>query len=337
MPTNQKRKRFLSRGEAIFQGSQRFIVEDDEAGLRLDVFLSHRQASLSRSQMPRILASGHVLLNNKPPKAASRLKPGDEVLLQLPEPVDSVVVPENIPLVVIYEDSSLLVIDKPPGLVVHPGAGNRQGTLVNALLYHCHDLSGIGGVLRPGIVHRLDKDTSGLMIVAKSDEIHRTLAEYFEAHQVEKHYLALVYGDLKDDEGVIELPVGRHPVERKKMSTQSRRGKSALTRWRVRERYGMATLLDVAIETGRTHQIRVHLTALGYPVVGDKIYGNPKRIMDIHDQSIRRRCKEMTRQALHAHRIVFTHPATGEKLAFEAPLPQDMGDLCKFLGDSVPL
>ena len=310
-----------------------FVVGEDEAGLRLDVFLSHRQASLSRSQTPRLVAAGYVLLNNKLPKAASRLKPGDEILLQLPEPADSGVVPENIPVNVIYEDSSLLVIDKPPGLVVHPGAGNRQGTLVNALLYHCHDLSGIGGVLRPGIVHRLDKDTSGLMIVAKSDEIHRTLAEHFEAHQVEKHYLALVYGDVKDDEGVIDLPVGRHPVERKKMSTLSRRGKTAVTRWRVRERYGVATLLDVAIETGRTHQIRVHLTALGYPVVGDKIYGNPKRIMDIHDQTIRRRVKEMTRQALHAHRIVFTHPATGEKLAFEAPLPQDMDDLCKFLSN----
>ena len=311
--------------------TQCFIVEEDETGLRLDIFLSHRQVSLSRSQMPRIVAAGHVLLNNKTPKASSRLKPGDEVLLQLPEPADSGVLPENIPLKVVYEDAFLLVIDKQPGLVVHPGAGNRQGTLVNALLYHCHDLSGIGGVLRPGIVHRLDKDTSGLMIVAKSDEIHRTLAEHFEARRVEKHYLALVYGDVTDDEGVIDLPVGRHPVERKKMSTKSRQGKSAVTRWRVRERYGMATLLDVAIETGRTHQIRVHLTALGHPVMGDKIYGNSKKIMDISDQSIRRHFKEMTRQALHAHRIAFIHPATGEKLVFEAPLPQDMDDLCKFL------
>lgn len=311
--------------------TQRFVVGEDETGLRLDVFLSRRQVSLSRSQAPRLVAAGHVLLNNKPPKASSRLKPGDEIMLQIPEPAESGVLPENIPLKVIYEDSYLLVIDKPPGLVVHPGAGNSQGTLVNALLYHCHDLSGIGGVLRPGIVHRLDKDTSGLMIVAKSDAIHRTLAEHFEARQVEKHYLALVYGDVKDDEGVIDLPVGRHPVERKKMSTKSRQGKSAVTRWRVRERYGMATLLDVAIETGRTHQIRVHLTALGHPVVGDKIYGNHRKIMDISDQSIRRRFKEMTRQALHAHRIAFTHPATGQKLVFEAPLPQDMGDLCKFL------
>jgi 23S rRNA pseudouridine1911/1915/1917 synthase len=308
-----------------------FVVEEDEAGMRLDVFLSRRQVSLSRSQMPRIVAAGNVLLNNKQPKASSRLKPGDEVLLRIPEPEAGGVVPEDIPLAVVYEDSFLLVIDKPPGLVVHPGAGNLRGTLVNALLFHCHDLSGIGGVLRPGIVHRLDKDTSGLMIVAKSDEIHRTLAACFEAHQVEKHYLALVYGDVRDDEGVIDLPVGRHPVERQKMSTKSRQGKRAVTRWRVRERYGMATLLDVAIETGRTHQIRVHLTALGHPVVGDKIYGSPRKFMDISDQSRRRRCQEMTRQALHAHRLAFTHPATGQQVIFESPLPQDMADLCEFL------
>lgn len=311
--------------------TQCFLVGEDESGLRLDVFLARRQGSLSRSQAPRIVAAGCVLVNNKLPKVASRLKTGDEVLLKLPEPAASGVIPEDIPLNVVYEDSSLLVIDKPPGLVVHPGAGNRQGTLVNALLFHCRDLSGIGGVLRPGIVHRLDKDTSGLMIVAKSDEIHRILAEDFEARRVEKHYLALVYGDLMDDEGVVDLPVGRHPVERKKMSTRSRKGKKALTRWRVRERYGMATLLDVAIETGRTHQIRVHLAARGYPVVGDKIYGNSRRIMDISDQSLRRRFREMNRQALHAHRIAFTHPATGEKRAFESPLPQDMDDLCTFL------
>jgi 23S rRNA pseudouridine1911/1915/1917 synthase len=313
---------------------QHFIVGEDETGLRLDIFLSRRQVSLSRSQVPRVVAAGNVLLNDKQPKASTRLKRGDEILLRLPEPAASDVIPENIPLSVVYEDSSLLVIDKPPGLVVHPGAGNRQGTLVNALLYHCHDLSGIGGVLRPGIVHRLDKDTSGLMIVAKSDEIHRTLAECFEARQVEKHYLALVYGDIMDDEGVIDLPVGRHPVERKKMSTKSRQGKRAVTRWRVRERYGMASLLDVAIETGRTHQIRVHLAALGYPVVGDKIYGNSRKIMDISDQSLRRRFREMNRQALHAHRLAFTHPATGQKMVFEASLPQDMGDLCKFLINS---
>jgi 23S rRNA pseudouridine1911/1915/1917 synthase len=311
--------------------TQRFVVGEDEIGLRLDVFLCRRLLPLARSQVPRIVASGHVLLNNKQPKASSRLKPGDEVLLRIPEPEASDVLPENIPLAVVYEDAFLLVIDKPPGLVVHPGAGNPRGTLVNALLYHCHDLSGIGGVLRPGIVHRLDKDTSGLMIVAKSDAIHQTLAACFAAHQVEKHYLALVYGDVQEDEGVIDLPVGRHPVERQKMSTKSRQGKRAVTRWRVRERYGLATLLDVAIETGRTHQIRVHLTALGHPVVGDKIYGSPKRFMDISDPSRRRRCQAMHRQALHAHRLAFIHPATGQKLVFESPLPRDMGDLCEFL------
>jgi len=316
---------------AVITNTCLYAAGEEDAGRRLDVFLARCADSLSRSQVAKLLAAGRVLLNGKPPKAAVRLKAGDEVVLQLPSPAISEVLPEDIPLKIVYEDSFLLVIDKPPGLVVHPGAGNRQGTLVNALLHHCRDLSGIGGVLRPGIVHRLDKDTSGLMIVAKSDPVHRSLAAQFQARRVEKLYLALVYGDVRDDEGVVALPVGRHPVDRKKMSTRSRQGKNAVTRWRVRERYGVATLLAAAIDTGRTHQIRVHLTALGHPVVGDRVYGNPRKVNEITDQDLRSRLKGMTRQALHACRLAFLHPAASRKLVFESPLPPDMGELVAFL------
>jgi len=318
---------------ALSTDSCRLIVGEEEAGLRLDVFLARRGSFLSRSQVPKALAAGRVLLNGRAPKASGRLKAGDEVLLELPEPAVSEVEPEDIPLQIVYEDGCLLVIDKPPGLVVHPGAGNRRGTLVNALLHHCRDLSGIGGVLRPGIVHRLDKDTSGLMIIAKSDPVHRALAEQFQTRRVEKLYLALVYGDVKGEEGVIDLPVGRHPVDRKKMSTRSRRGKSAVTRWTVRERYGAATLLAAAIETGRTHQIRVHLTALGYPVVGDRVYGNQKRIMEIADPGLRSPLRKMMRQALHAGHIAFNHPGDGHRMSFSSPLPPDMAELCRLLAE----
>ncbi|HQJ30005.1 MAG TPA: RluA family pseudouridine synthase [Syntrophales bacterium] len=305
----------------------RFLVEAEESGERLDVFLARRQADLSRSQIAKALAAGRVLVNGKAPKAATRLRRGDEILVEIIAPVAAGVQPEDIPLRIVYEDAFLLVIDKPPGLVVHPGAGNPRGTLVNALLHHCRDLSGIGGVLRPGIVHRLDKDTSGLMIVAKSDAVHRSLADDFQARRVEKTYLALVYGDMPDDEGVVDLPVGRHPVDRKKMSTRSRRGKNAVTRWQVRERYGAVTLVTAAIETGRTHQIRVHLAALGHPVVGDRLYGNPGLMKQIADPSLRCGLKKMNRQALHACRIAFRHPADGRELVFASPLPPDMEEL----------
>ncbi len=316
---------------ADFSPTRRYVAGEEDAGQRLDVFLARHDDSLSRSQVPKALEAGRVLLNGKPPKAAVRLKAGDEILVQLPPPVLSEVLPEDIPLHIVYEDASLLVIDKPPGMVVHPGAGNRRGTLVNALLHHCRDLSGIGGVLRPGIVHRLDKDTSGLMIVAKSDPVHRSLAAQFQTRRVEKLYLALVFGDIKDEQGLVALPVGRHPVDRKKMSTRSRQGKNALTRWQVRERYGVATLLAAAIETGRTHQIRVHLAALGHPVVGDRVYGNPRKVNEITDQELRRRLKGMARQALHACRLAFLHPATGRDMVFKSPLPRDMGELVAFL------
>jgi 23S rRNA pseudouridine1911/1915/1917 synthase len=309
----------------------RFTVAPGEEGLRLDLFLTGKEPGLSRAQIQRAVAEGRVLVNGRPIKAGRRVKAADVIAIHIPEAKPSGVMAEAIPLTILYEDSSLLVVDKPAGMVVHPAAGHTGGTLVNALLHHCRDLSGIGGVLRPGIVHRLDKGTSGLLVAAKSDAAHWGLAGQFKRHEVKKTYLALVYGNPRADGGRIEAAVGRHPTDRKKMSTLSRRGRSAVTLWRVRERFGVAALLEIDIETGRTHQIRVHLTDLGYPVVGDRIYGGAGRIRSVEDAAIRARMKELDRQALHAWRLSFTHPVTGEALNFSSPPPEDMASLCTFL------
>jgi 23S rRNA pseudouridine1911/1915/1917 synthase len=308
-----------------------FIVLSHEAGDRIDIYLSRKEIELSRSQIKKSVADGLVQVNHKNTRVSYRIKYGDIVQVSTRDPVVYDALPQNIPLSILYEDPHVLVVDKPAGMVVHPAAGNYQGTLVNAILYHCKDLSGIGGVLRPGIVHRLDKNTSGLMLVAKSDEAHQGLAGQFTRHEVRKSYKALVYGNPKDDEGVIDAPVGRHPVDRKKMSTGSTRGKEAFTRWQVYERYGVATLLDVDIVTGRTHQIRVHLTALGYPVVGDNVYGNPRRANAIAHTFLRATLQSMKRQALHAERISLVHPVTLQDLSFYSPLPHDMAKLCSTL------
>ena len=308
-----------------------FTVGPAEGGLRLDLFLTGQKTGLSRSQVQRAVDEGQVRVNGSPARSGRKLKAGDEVAVRLPAAKPSGILPEAIPLSILYEDAALLVIDKPAGLVVHPAAGHAAGTLVNALLHHCRDLSGIGGVLRPGIVHRLDKETSGLLVVAKSDAAHQGLAAQFKRHEVKKTYQALVYGEPRAEGGRIEAAVGRHPSDRKKMSTQSRRGRSAVTVWRVRERYGVAALLDVDIETGRTHQIRVHLTDLGHPVVGDRVYGGAGRIRTVGDPVARARMKAMDRQALHAWRLAFSHPVTGERMQFTAPLPADMAGLCAFL------
>jgi 23S rRNA pseudouridine1911/1915/1917 synthase len=308
-----------------------FTVLPHEVGLRLDIFLSGKDLDLSRSQIKRMVGEDLVRINHVRTKVGYRLREGDVVCLQRQKPRIDCVLPQDIPLNIIYEDPYILVIDKPAGMVVHPATGNRQGTLVNTLLFHCRDLSGIGGVLRPGIVHRLDKHTSGLLLVAKSDAAHRGLALQFKQHQVRKIYNALVYGDPKEEEGIIDEPVGRHPTDRKKMSTKSRRGKDAVTCWRVLERYGIATLLEVDLKTGRTHQIRVHLTAAGYPLVGDNVYGSLKRANAVTHPLLRSKLKEMNRQALHAGQISFSHPVTGETLSFSSPLPDDMAKLCDFL------
>ncbi|MBE9545953.1 MAG: RluA family pseudouridine synthase [Proteobacteria bacterium] len=308
-----------------------FRVDGSESGMRVDVFLSLRDVSLSRSQVKRVTDEGFVWVNGSKVKASHKLKEGDTVVFLRQEAKEYDVLPEDIPLNIVYEDKSVLVVDKSAGMVVHPAAGNYQGTLVNALLFHCRDLSGIGGVLRPGIVHRLDKGTSGLMVVTKSDEAHRGLAGQFKDHLVKKIYNVLVYGDVEGEEGVIDLPVGRHPVDRKKMSAESRSGKEAITRWKVVERYGVITLLDAAIETGRTHQIRVHLNASGHPVVGDTVYGSSKRVNSINDNLLRTKVKAMKRQALHSSRIGFFHPISNDYMEFSSPLPDDMDGLCKYL------
>lgn len=308
-----------------------FTILPHETGARLDVFLSGKDLDLSRSQVRRVVDEGLVRVNLVHPKVSYRLKERDVVTFQRREPNPDRALPQDIPLNIIYEDTHILVIDKPAGMVVHPAAGNQQGTLVNALLFHCRDLSGIGGVLRPGIVHRLDKHTSGLLVVAKSDVAHRGLASQFKQHQVRKIYKALVYGNPREDEGIIDVPVGRHPTDRKRMSTRSRRGKDALTCWRVLERYGTATLLAVDIKTGRTHQIRVHLNAAGYPVVGDNVYGIPGRANAVENTLLRAKLKAMKRQALHASEIGFAHPVSHEKLSFFLPLPDDMSKLCDYL------
>jgi len=305
-----------------------FTINKSQCGQRLDIYLAQSEAALSRSQVKYAIEEGDVLVNDKVPKVGQRLKEGDVIILTKKPPVEAKAVAQEIPLDIIYEDDAVIVINKPAGMVVHPAPGNPEKTLVNALLYHCHDLSGIGGVLRPGIVHRLDKDTSGLIVAAKSDEAHRHLSKQFEKHDVHKKYLALVWGDVKGNHGEILEPVGRHPVNRKKMSTKSRHGKDALSLWKVRERFGVVTLLEVEIKTGRTHQIRVHLLSRGYPVVGDAVYGNSSRIKAIADTVLKAKLKEFNRQALHAAQLSFIHPVKNERMVFTADIPQDMTDLC---------
>lgn len=305
-----------------------YVVGTGEQDLRLDVFLARRDPFLSRSQVQRLIAQDAVRAGGRPVRSSHKVREGETIACELPPANEYDVEPEDIPLSVIYEDASLLVVDKPAGMVVHPAAGHQKGTLVNAILFHSQDLSGIGGVLRPGIVHRLDKDTSGLLVVAKSDRAHQALTEQFRQRLVKKTYMAVVYGDVKGDQGRIDLPVGRHPDDRKKMSTGSRRGREAATSWQMKERFGVATLLKVDIETGRTHQIRVHLHAIGHPVVGDSVYGGARRANAVAEPALRAALKTMKRQALHAAYLGFSHPLTGESLAFSSSPPADMAQLC---------
>lgn len=315
---------------------RQWVISENDSGQRLDVFLSGNDPSISRSQIKKLIEEGSVLVNGRSVKAGYSLKTGDSVSLTPKELVVLETLPQDLPLDIIYEDGSIVVVNKPAGMVVHPAAGNYEGTLVNAVLYHCRDLSGIGGVIRPGIVHRLDKDTSGLIVVAKNDEAHRDLSDQFKKHLVTKVYYAFAFGNFKEDEGVIDAAVGRHPVERKKMSVYSKRGKEALTRWKVLERYGFMSFLEIRIETGRTHQIRVHLNSIGHPILGDNIYGNSaKRVQANQDTNVRSRLKSLKRHALHAGQLGFAHPRTRENLKFEAPLPDDMEGLRAFLNEYI--
>jgi 23S rRNA pseudouridine1911/1915/1917 synthase len=295
-----------------------FQVDAALEGKRLDRALVELEPSFSRAQLQRWIEMGAIRVSGQVVKSSHRLRAGDAIAGETPEPVpDDRIEPEAIPLHVTYEDGQLIVVDKPPGLVVHPSAGHRTGTLVHALMYHCRGLSGVGGVLRPGIVHRLDKGTSGLLVAAKSDRAHRHLAAQFKAHSVEREYLALVRGEPGAEHGSIDAPIGRHPSDRKRLSTRARRGRPAVTHWRVDVRYRGLTLLRVRLETGRTHQIRVHLASVGMPVAGDPVYGGGKRVT--HSLGLER-------QALHAARLGFEHPVSGERLSFESPLPADLRD-----------
>ena len=287
-------------------------VMEEDAGTRLDVYLV-KMLSLSRSFAQQIVQQGDVWVNGKEAKANHRLKVNDNIRVQFQEPAEETKAEaENIPLDVIYEDKDIIVINKARGMVVHPAAGNPNGTLVNALLYHCKgELSGINGVIRPGIVHRLDKDTSGVMVAAKTDEAHRGLAAQIKAHTARRTYWALVHGNITEERGIVDAPIGRHAKDRIKMAVTFKGGRDAVTHFRVVKRYGMYTWIECKLETGRTHQIRVHMAYINHPVVNEPLYGYKKDNFPIAGQ------------ALHSHCLDLVHPITGEAMHFEAPAPAD--------------
>jgi 23S rRNA pseudouridine1911/1915/1917 synthase len=303
----------VSPGPNAAPAIHRFEAAADDHGRRLDVAVATHVPSLSRSRAVQLAAEGRVCVDGRPRKPAFRLRRGQHVEVAVPPPVPPGVHPEAIPLDIVLEDEDLLVVNKPAGLTVHPAPGHASGTLVNALLSAVSNLAGIGGELRPGIVHRLDKDTSGLLVVAKSDAAHRALAAQFKTHTAQRTYLAVVRGRVRRDEGTISAPLGRHPVRRTRIAVVER-GRPAVTRYTVLERFREATLLACRLETGRTHQIRVHLAHAGHPLLGDPVYG-------------RARAPEIARQALHAARLEFTHPRTGRCVICTAPLPEDFARL----------
>jgi 23S rRNA pseudouridine1911/1915/1917 synthase len=310
--------------------TQTLIVARTDAGVRLDVWLVRAAPELSRARAQSLIAQGQVLVDDQPLRSSARLRGGESVSLTIPPPIAAIPEPQDIPLHIVYEDKRLLVIDKPAGLVVHPGAGQAQGTLVNALLHLVDDLSGVGGVLRPGIVHRLDRGTSGLLVVAKDDEAHRALVRQFAGRTVEKEYLAIVHGLPEPQAGTIALPIGRDPVHRQKMSVRAPRGRAARSDYAVVEALDGAALVRIRIHTGRTHQIRVHLAALGHPIAGDPAYGGT-RAPSARRPEAKAALLGLGRPALHAARLSFTHPETGARLNFESPLPPDLAGVLDVL------
>lgn len=302
--------------------SETIIFSADKAGERLDVFLTRKWPDFSRSHIQKLIAKGEVVTVGKVRKANYKLALGDEVKITLPEAVPVAIEAENISLDILYEDDDIIVVNKARGMVVHPAAGVNSGTLVNALLYHCDDLSGINGEIRPGIVHRLDKDTSGVMVCAKNDKAHVNLAEQIRTKAAHRIYLAIVNGNIKEEAGIIKGDIGRHPIERKKMAIVKENGKPAVTHFKVLERFGDFTLVECKLETGRTHQIRVHMASIGHPLVNDPKYG-PKKSSPFAIKG----------QALHSHELTLTHPTSGEEMHFTAPLPDDMEKILLFLRD----
>lgn len=285
-----------------------FTAEEDNVNQRIDVYLASKFSDVSRSYIQELIKKGSALVNGKIVKSNYKLKTGDNVAFEFPDNEKLKVDAENIPLDIVYEDRDIIVVNKPQGMVVHPAPGNYNGTLVNALLYHCHDLSGINGVLRPGIVHRIDKDTSGVIVVAKNDAAHKKLAYQLKEHSMNRVYKALVEGIIKDDEGTVDEPLGRHPVERIKIAVV-KNGRRAVTHYKVIERYKNNTLIECKLETGRTHQIRVHMAYIGHPLVGDPVYGYKKQKFNLKGQM------------LHAQRLGFIHPRTGKYVEFNSELP----------------
>ena len=287
-----------------------FAAEADDVGKRIDVFAAENYEELSRSGLKKIIDTGGVTVNNKTVKANYKLRTGDIVTMNIPESVPLEIIPQNIPLDILYEDDDVIVINKPQGMVVHPAPGHYTDTLVNALLYHCGDsLSGINGIMRPGIVHRIDMDTSGVIMAAKNNNSHRSLALQLAEHSITRKYNAIVYNNIKEDEGTIDKPLGRNPSDRKKMAVVPG-GRRAVTHYRVLDRLGKFTYIEAQLETGRTHQIRVHMTYAGHPLLGDSVYGPKKQPFNLKGQ------------VLHARVLGFVHPVTGEYMEFESPLPE---------------
>ncbi|MBE5892353.1 MAG: RluA family pseudouridine synthase [Lachnospiraceae bacterium] len=288
-----------------------FQISEELEEERIDKCISMLIDSLSRSFIQKMIKEEKVSVNGKPVKGSYRVKTDDEVTFELPESVEPDIEPENIPLDVLYEDKDVIVVNKPKGMVVHPAAGHYSGTLVNALMHHCgKDLSGINGVMRPGIVHRIDMDTTGSIIVCKNDKAHNSIAQQLKEHSINRRYHAICYGVLKEDEGTIDQPIGRHPVERKKMAINVKNGKEAVTHFRVLKRFSGYTYIECVLETGRTHQIRVHMASIGHPLLGDEVYSNRKSPFKLQGQT------------LHAKILGFKHPSTGEYVEADAPLPE---------------
>ncbi|MGN0416298.1 MAG: RluA family pseudouridine synthase [Agathobacter sp.] len=299
--------------------TEQFEVQMDQENTRLDKYLSMIYPDSSRASFQKLIKNGDVLVNGRVQKASYLIHAEDLVSVSIPEAASTAIVPEDIPLDILYEDEDLLIVNKPKGMVVHPSAGHYSGTLVNAVMYHCKDsLSGINGEIRPGIVHRIDKDTTGSLIVCKNDQSHVKIAEQIKEHSVNRIYVGIVCGNLKEDEGTVEGAIGRHPTQRKKMAINEKKGKPAITHFRILERFGNFTFVRFRLETGRTHQIRVHMASIGHPLLGDELYGGARSGF-----------QQLQGQTLHAETIGFIHPSTGEYMEFSAPLPDYFEKLLK--------